>query len=375
MSSLILITGTLYEGRDLKHLLDAPIAIEENYPDPVNENIVQILRKPFPLEVFGQRRFFDIVQGVSCGKTFYAVNLLAQKTYSQMMEKGYADNCFANLGLAWRTENVGKPDSEWVASLTSIEQFESLSNCTILLDDVSTTIPWWNSEQARAISAIANAQGKLNKDIIITAQRENQIPPAIRDMATEWIVPIITSRDFTRPTPRNDGYPLAMITLHFNGSKGLEYIGDTIIGFERVFRAYKTVEIAKRLESGESVRINQNGVKLELEAFDWLKEKIPSLNWQHLNGKGVFDIICDTCAIDVVGTDEDGRAYTDGKNLLKHIRTAKGKGQKPYLMLKHGGDWAFVPITYRLNETVAGKKVNFNQNQVKRLNTLLDKIT
>jgi len=86
--------------------------------------------------------------------------------------------------------------------------------------------------------------------------------------------------------------------------------------------------------------------------------------------KHVFDVISDTHAIDIVGTDPDGFLYLDHKDLAKHIKTAKRKGQIPYLMFEHAKEWRFVPITHNLNELVDGKRINPGHLSHNRMRTI-----
>lgn len=366
MSSLILISGSISEARDPLGRFDPSDVfytfIEEDPDDP--ESVV-IRQEDLPMGVDSKR--FEIIQDLGSGKTLKAMDILGRKVFS-------GGACYANLGLAWNPANEGKPKSEWIADINSLDDLSAFNNCTILIDDIYGTIQSWNSDPAKVVSLVANERRKLKKDIIITAQREVMIPPGLRDMATEWIVPVITVRDFTKETPDDTGYPLELRTIHFNGAKVFKYVSPPLIGLERLFEAYNTIERAVHLQQGEDkARTNQPGYALEVKALDFLKINIPGMKWDHLNGKHEYDIISDTHAIDVVGTDPDGRLILEHKDLLKHIRIAKRKGQTPYLMFESGGNWRFVKITPHVNHLIEGKRIDpdkFGNNLSKKINSI-----
>ena len=350
MSSLTLISGSINDARDPLGRFDPSeifyTFIEEDPDDP---NGVILRQDDLPMAFDGKH--IEIIQDLGSGKTLKAVDILAHKAFS-------GGKCYANLGLAWSPANIDKPKNEWVPDLNSLEDLSEYNNCTLLIDDIYGTIMQWNTEEAKIVGLVANERRKMRKDIIITAQREVMIPPGLRDMATEWIVPVITLRDFTKDSPDGTGYPLELRTIHFNGAKVFKYISQPIINLERIFEAYNTIETAVHLNKGENgARTNQPGYELEEKAFEYLKDKVPGMNWQHLNGKNVFDIISDTHAIDIVGADPDGMLILEHKDLLKHMRTAKRKGQVPYLMFCYGNTWRFVKITYYLNGCVDGKRL------------------
>jgi hypothetical protein len=275
----------------------------------------------------------------------------------------------SNCGLVWDSLNDGKEKKDWRASINSLEDLEEAKHCTVLIDDIYSTILQWNTEVARVVSTCANAAGKEGLDIIITAQREVMIPPALKDIATSWIVPIITIRDNTRINARGErGYPVEMRAMYFNSEKILRSYSEPIRGLDKLFESYSTVERAKGLKKGEDgARPNQPGYQLEVKAFEYLSQNVPGMNWEHLNGKHVFDIVSDTWAIDVCTTDADGDIRSEFKDLTRHIRTAKKKGQKPYLMFPYKDSWGFLNINYRLNERCAGKKINVDYKAVRML--------
>lgn len=350
MSSLILISGSISEARDTLGRFDPSeifyTFIEE---DPDDADSVIIRQEDLPMGFDGKK--FEIIQDLGSGKTLKAIDILGRKVFSGGL-------CYANLGLAWNPANEGKPKDQWIADINSLDDLSAFNNCTLLIDDIYGTIQSWNTEPAKVVSLVANERRKLKKDIIITAQREVMIPPGLRDMATEWIVPVITVRDFTKETPDDTGYPLELRTIHFNGAKVFKYISPPMTGLERLFEAYNTVERAVHLQHGEDkARTNQPGYEREVRAVAFLDDRT-HIKWEHLNGKHVFDAMIQTHAVDIVGTDPDGFLYLDHKDLTKHIRTAKRKGQKPYLMYEYANDWRFVPINSNLNDLVDGKRIN-----------------
>ncbi|MCZ7361875.1 MAG: hypothetical protein O8C58_00815, partial [Candidatus Methanoperedens sp.] len=283
MSNLILISGSISEARDpLCKFNPAEIFytfIEQDLDDPES---VLIREEELPM-AFDSKKF-EIIQDLGSGKTLKAIDILGHKVFSGGV-------CYANLGLAWSPANEGKAKEEWKADINSLEDLSLYNNCTILIDDIYGTIQSWNTEPAKIVSLVANERRKLKKDIIITAQREVMIPPGLREMATEWIVPVITIRDFTKHTPDGMGYPVELRTIHFNGAKVFKYISPPLTNLEKLFDAYNTVERAVHLgKDGEAPRTNQPGYALEVKAYDYLIKKVPGMTWQHLNGKHVFDI-------------------------------------------------------------------------------------
>jgi len=363
MSSLILISGSISEARDpLRRFDPSEIFYTFIEEDTEDEQGVIIRQEELPM-AFDSKKF-EIIQDLGSGKTLAAMDILGRKMFSGGV-------CYANLGLAWNPANIDKKKEEWISDINSLEDLSSYNNCTILIDDIYGTIQHWQSEESQIVSLVANERRKLKKDIIITAQREVMIPKGLRDMATEWIIPVITVRDFTKETPDNTGYPLELRTIHFNGAKVFKYISPPMTNLERLFGAYNTIERAVHLhKDGDKARTNQLGYALEVKALDFLKEKVPGMAWEHLNGKHVFDIISDTHAIDIVGTDPDGSLILEHKDLAKHMRTAKRKGQKPYLMFSRHDDWVFMQITPNLSALVEGKRIIADRIANNRFKTL-----
>jgi len=366
MSSLTLISGSINEARDpLGRFNPSEVFYTFIEQDPDDPDSVILRQDDLPMALDG--KYIEIIQDLGSGKTLKAIDMLAHKSFS-------GGKCYANLGLAWNPANIGKDKKEWIPDLTCLEDLSEYNNCTILIDDIYGTIQQWNTEAAKIVGIVANERRKMRKDIIITAQREVMIPPGLRDMATEWIVPVITLRDFTRDSPDGTGYPLELRTLHFNGAKVFQRISPPMIGLEKIFEAYNTIETAVHLNKGENgARTNQPGYELEAKAFEFLKEKAPAMNWQHLNGKHEFDIISDTHAIDITGTDPDGRLILEHKDLLKHIRIAKRKCQTPYLMFEAENKWRFIKITPHVNNLVENKRVDsdkFSNSMMKTIDSI-----
>lgn len=350
MSSLTLITGTIDEVEDPFGKLDISELYYETWEDdPDSPNHVMVTREPVPIKFYGFDRF-RIVQYLGSGKTLKGMDIITNVVFN-------GGRVAANVGLAW--DNEGKKKEEWVSRIQSMEDFKDLDHCTVLIDDIKGTILKWNVEEADIISEIANAGRKTGLDIIITAQREKMIPPEIRDMATEWIVPIIRVRDYTRKTPDGTGYPVEMICLHFDGAKVLKSISEPIINMENLFNSYSTLAKAVSLKKGEEKpRTKQPGFELEVKAFEWLKANVPGMNWQHLNGKAVFDIVCEKYAIDVCARDADADLRTEHKDMNRHLTVAKKNGQKPYLMFPHMGAWGLVRIDNNLVHRHRGEKID-----------------
>lgn len=352
MSSLICITGTIDQAEDPFQRLNFNELYYETWMDDPDTGEIWREVERVPIK-FYNLDVMRIVQQKGSGKTLKAMDILAQKAY-------FGGNVAANLGLIWH--NQEKQDKkEWDAAINTVEDFKALSHCTALIDDVALWIKRWNTRQAEILAEISAAGRKSNLDMIFTSQRETQIPPEIRDQATEWIVPIIRVRDEREASINPDdgtGRPVELISLHFDGAKIFKYMSEPIIDLEPLMACYSTVQKAINLSDGvEGARPNQPGYELEAKAISFLKDKVPGMKWEHLNGKHVFDIVSETHAIDIVGTDPDGCLILEHKDLSKHIRTAKRKGQKPYLMYEYAKDWRFVPVTHNLSELLDGKRL------------------
>ncbi len=349
--TLILITGSIDDVEDpFQRLKLSELYYEFWDKDESGENLLTIRREPVPIRYYG-RDTFRIVQDLGSGKTLLAMDILSEIKF-------HGGTVAANLGLVW--DNEGKPKNEWEATILTLDDLRNLKNCTVLIDDIQNTILRWNVAEALIVQEIAAAARKQSLTIIITAQREKQIPPAIRDMASEWRVPIIRVRDNTKETPDNQtGYPMEMINLIFGGSKVFRFISDPIINLESLFKTYTTTDRSISLKDvdSEGARINQPGYKLEVEALEFLKIAYPEEEWAHLNGKRRYDIQSKNYGIDVTGTSEDGHLYVEHKDFLGLMKTARSKGIKGSIMFKYAERWKFVSITYHLNDLVNEKRI------------------
>lgn len=351
MSSLTLITGTIDQAEDPFQRLSSDELYYETWKDDIDTGETWRETERVPIKFYNSD-VFRIVQQKGSGKTLKAMDILATKAF-------FGGEVAANLGLVWHNQDQ-TDKTEWKAAINTVDDFINLHHCTALIDDVGLWIKKWNTQQATILSEVSAVGRKSGLDMICTSQRETQIPPEIRDQATEWIVPIIRVRDEREGALNpddNTGKPIELITLHFDGAKIFKYMSQPIIGLEPLMDCYSTVQKAINLSDGvDGSRPNQPGYELEAKAFEYLQATKPA-EWVHLNGKNVFDIISEEYAIDVVGTDPDGRLHLDHKDLLRHIRTAKNKGQTPYLMFQYAKGWRVVPITHNLNDVIEGKKI------------------
>ncbi len=336
MSSLTLITGTIDEAEDPFNRLDASELYYETWEsDPISPKKLIVTREPIPIK-FYNRDVFRIVQYLGSGKTLEAIRILSEKAY-------HGGTVAANLSLTWHNE--GKPKNKWEAAINSMEDFKDLNNCTLLLDDIKSTILRWNVKEADIVSEIANAGRKTGLDLIITAQREKMIPPEIRDIATAWIVPIIRVRDRSRPTPDGTGYPMEMIALHFDGVKILRFISEPVINLEPLFNAYSTLQKAISLKNGStSSKAPRQGLEGEVKLHEYLKLHYPDIDFKLLNGKGIFDIECHLALFDHVGVDDKGCLIIDHKNILKHKDYCARKCTPGYLVFWHKNDYKFISV-------------------------------
>lgn len=362
MSSLILITGTIDQAEDPFQRLDFNELYYETWKDDPDTGEIWKETERVPIK-FYNLDVFRLVQQKGSGKTLKAMDILAQKAF-------FGGNVAANLGLVWHNQEK-KDKKDWDAVINTVDDFKALSHCTALIDDVALWIKKWNTRQAEILSEVSAVGRKSGLDMICTSQRETQIPPEIRDQATEWIVPIIRVRDEREGSINpddNTGKPIEMICLHFDGAKIFKFMSEPIIGLEPLMDCYSTVQKAINLSEGEDgARPNQPGYQLEVKAFEYLKDKVPGMVWEHLNGKHVFDIESDIYAIDVTSMDSDGNLRTEHKNMLRHIRTAKKTGRLPYLMFPYKGDWGFIKISGDINDRTTGNRIDTYRVKVKTL--------
>lgn len=311
----------------------------------------------------------SIIQTTGSGKTILAM-LRAWDAHSKGIKTG------GNLSIGWTENNKGKPKDDWRPVITSMKALQKTFYMHITLDDIRGIIHAWNTKDADMVTELANSTRKKGDRIDITTQRMKFVPPDMRDIVDEIYVPFIRAYDTTRYSPDGRWAPLQLISLHF--SPGYEFIDAKIYNLTKpteqfILDNFLTLQIAdglKEEEGGDKPRTDQPGYALEVKALQYLKEKAPGMVWKHLNGKDQFDIISDTHAIDIVGTDESGRLHLDHKDLLTHIKTAKIKSQKPYIMYESGGDWRFIPINYNLNNFVDGKKIDIRKIDLHRVRTI-----
>ena len=363
MSSLILITGTIDQAEDPFHRLDFNQLYYETWKDDIDTGEMWKETERVPIKFYNSD-IFRLVQQKGSGKTLKAMDILSQKAF-------YGGNVAANLGLIWHNQ-VEKDKREWDACINTVDDFMNLKHCTALIDDVALWIKKWNTSQATILAEISAAGRKSGLDMICTSQRENQIPPEIRDQATEWIVPIIRVRDerYGSLNPDdNTGRPIELVTLHFDGAKVFKYMSAPIINLEPLMACYSTVEKSINLSdgnNGDGGNPNKPGYPLEEEFELFLNKNAPEHKWKHSSKDGVFDFVnaLDTFAFDVKGIGADGRVRLDSqKDLTEHLRLIKSKGHDGYIVVKKETSWGFIPITYSLNAEVKGKKI-----PLKRLN-------
>lgn len=323
----------------------------------------------YPTRIFPMDRYgisWSVSQPTGSGKTVLAVYHLL-KTFRN------GGNIQANFSFKHFKHNAGKPKDQWMPSILSIDDFQEVKKCHVVIDDIKGTIERWQAKEADIITLVANTGRKEGVDLDFTTQRViNYMPPNIRAVATGYEIPYITIRDLRKPSPDGKGFPIEMEVFSLIPADS----GDVFVGFGclnkdipdgkiicptyELLDSYKTMELATGLKVGkeEGARPNQPGYELEVKALKYLKDNVPGMNWEHLNGKHVFDIISDIHAIDIVGTDPDGYLYLDHKDLSKHIKTANRKGQKPYLMFEYAKEWRLVVINHNLSDIVEGKKIN-----------------
>jgi hypothetical protein len=312
----------------------------------------------------------NVVQETGAGKTI----LLAVLTYIAHIK---GREIRGNLSFKWTPNNEGKENKkDWMPLLRSIKDIESCNNEDIELDDLYGTITAWNCKEADLIRTAALIARKAWVNINITCQfLTNQVPPDLRRITGEYHIPFIRCFDSTNKAPDGRDTPLELIDLRLNSHlmfKGYSVYDLTSETGQEIMNGFNTLEVATALGANdeEGARTNQPGYILEAKAFEYLKENAPAMNWQHLNGKHVFDIVCDTHAIDVTGIDPDGGLILDHKDLSRHMRTARRMGQKPYLMFQRAGKWILVQITPNLSDQVEGKRIHPARIGAARMKTL-----
>jgi len=299
---------------------------------------------------------FSIIQTTGSGKTVLAV-LYAYFAYVKGGRLG------GNFSIFWTENNKGKEKSEWRPLINCIEDIENAKGMHITLDDIRNIIAQWNAKEAKLVSELANGSRKKGNWIDITTQRiENFIPPDIKFISDEIIVPIILILDKTQSSPDGRGKPLRIMALRF--SPGYDLLDYKIYDLnndtgEQILNGYDTLQLSSKLQVESSTsRTNQIGYELESDALSFLEKSDKKISWKHLDGKSVFDIISKDFSIDVCDMDDDGDLYTEHKNLLNHIRTANKKGSSPFLMFPYRSSWGFVPVSAKLAQRHKGDRID-----------------
>lgn len=106
----------------------------------------------------------------------------------------------------------------------------------------------------------------------------------------------------------------------------------------------------------------RKGFELEREAYSWIKDNARfGKDWQHLNGKGVFDIESKCYAVDVVAVDERGYIRTEMKDLKIHYKYLQdNEFDEGIIMFKLGSSWYVIPITKYFIKKYNGKAIKFD---------------
>lgn len=338
----------------------------------------------FPTRIFPTDRYgmtWSVSQPTGSGKTILAVYHLL-KTFRN------GGNIDGNFSYKYFKHNIGQSPEKWQPSIQSIEDLQKANHTHLVIDDVKGTIDRWQAKEADIITLVANTGRKESVDLDFTTQRViDYVPKNIRSVATGYEIPYITIRDLRKDSPDGKGFPIEMEVFGLIPSD----TGDVFVGFGtlnkdipdgktirptyELLNSYKTMELATGLKVGaeNGARPNQPGFRLEVKALEYLKEKIPSMKWEHLNGKHVFDIVSDTWAIDVTDMDEDGNLRTEHKNLMRHISTASKKGMIPYLMFPYqGNNWGFLKINKDMDYRLKGQKIDTFRLRIRTLEDVLD---
>lgn len=367
--TLRIITGTITDAKDpfgrLEEMKEAGLFYKWHW----NGDDIGWTYEPSHVVSSDQKKF-SIIQTTGSGKTILLA-LYLYRAHLNQIRTG------ANFSLKWTENNKGKEKSAWQPVLQSMEDFEEAKYMHLGIDDIRGTISGWNCKEGKIISALSLLSRKFGDWVDVSTQRlENFIPPDMRYITDEYVVPYIRCVDETRRAPDGRGTPLELISMRFSpGYELLDYSLYSLnnpVGME-LLDSYDTLQVAQSLKADGSVekpRTNQPGYQLEVKAFEYLKQQVPGMKWEHLNGKHQFDIVSDTHAFDVCGTDPSGELILDHKDFLGHIKVAKIKSQKPYLMYESGGDWRFIPINYNLNNLVDGKRINIRKIDLHRVRML-----
>jgi len=310
--TLRIITGTITEAKDpfgkLKELNELGLFYKWHW----NGKEIGWTYTPSHV-VSSDKNKFSMIQTTGSGKTILLA-LYLYRAHINQVKTG------ANFSLGWTDNNKGKEKSAWLPIIQNIEDFEQAKYMHLGLDDLRGTITGWNTKEAKLVSALALLSRKMGDWIDISTQRlENFVPPDMRYITDEYVVPYIRCVDETRRAPDGRGTPLELIALRF--SPGYELLDYQLYNLNNkvgrdLLNSYDTLQVAIGLKDGEiTARPNQPGYQLEVKAFEYLKDQRQDQVWEHLNGKNVFDMVSGAHAIDVVGTDRDGFLILEHKDL------------------------------------------------------------
>lgn len=313
--------------------------------------------------VSSDKHKFNIIQTTGSGKTILLALYLYRAQINQIATG-------ANFSMGWTDNNKGKDKSKWQPVINSIDDFENAKHMHLGIDDIRGTMTGWNTKEAKLISALSLLSRKMGNWVDLTTQRlENFVPPDMRYITDEYVVPYIRSVDETRRAPDGRGTPLEIIAMRF--SPGYELLDYKLYNLNNkigrdLLASYDTLQVAVGLKQEEPTRVNQVGYEFESVVFNKVKEIRPDIKWQHLNGKHVFDIIGDKYALDACKVDEDGNPYTDHKTYGRHIATAHRKNQIPYIVFPYGDSLRAIRIKWDLPNRIDLNVINMG----KRLQTL-----
>ena len=367
--TLRIITGTITEAKDpffkLKEMREKGLFYKWHW----NGKEIGWTYEPSHV-VSSDTKKFSIIQTTGSGKTILLA-LYLYRAYLSQIATG------ANFSLRWTDNNKGKEKSLWQPVIQSIDDLEQAKHMHLGIDDIRGTITGWNTKEARLVSALSLLSRKMGNWIDMSTQRlENFIPPDMRFIVDEYIVPYIRVVDDTRRAPDGRGTPLELIAMRF--SPGYELLDYELYDLNSregqcLLDSYDTLQVAVGLKNGEDKpRTNQPGYGLEIKVFEHLKDIAPKLKWQHLNGKHVFDILSDTHAFDVCDVDPDGNPNISHKTFARHIATAKRTNKIPYIVFPYGNNYGCIRIKYDLPTKIDLSILNTDK-RVRMLETVVSK--
>lgn len=362
--TLRIITGTITDAKDPFGKLQELQEIGLFYKWHWNGKEVGWTYSPSHV-VSSDKNKFNVIQTTGSGKTILLALYLYRAHINQITTG-------SNFSMRWTDNNKGKEKTLWQPIINSIDDFEQAKHMHLGIDDIRGTMTGWNTKEAKLISALSLLSRKMGNWVDLTTQRlENFVPPDMRYITDEYIVPYIRSVDETRRAPDGRGTPLEIIAMRF--SPGYELLDYKLYNLNNkvgrdLLSSYDTLQVAVGLKKGEegAPRTNQPGYKLEVEVFDKCKELRPDIEWKHLNGKHVFDIIGGKFALDACSVDPDGNPITEHKTFGGHLATAGRKKQIPYLVFPYAGELRAIRIKYDLPNHIDLNLINMG----KRLQTL-----